>query len=262
MLQLLSDRTEPISVLFPENGNLFPEGGEGDGFNPFATINDEGGEGGRGEDFDPFQTIHDDDAFEVPFSEDQEDQPGSPSRFNPFDKEPDLAEKTSGLTPTNKPDDVQSPKAGTSSENSIDEPEPENQEPLDPYYPKWEYNSGWNLLLRQPFKKKLTQSRFWKETYVRIMLINESPVIRIYPNDKDQECLYELALQPSYDLCELGLQQLGQYGKCHTVKIQQVAYKESVGVKSERIAPTISDLTRVRDLKSPGRISSTSRRQR
>lgn len=33
------------------------------------------------------------------------------------------------------------------------------------------------------------------------------------------------------------------------VCLRKVSYKESVGVKTDRIAPTIGDLTRVRDLK-------------
>lgn len=241
--------------------NAFPDQQPNEsGFNPFATITDEetgggiGGTGGEDGGFDPFQTIHDDDAFVLPTARvtkaNLDDSTVSPSRFNPFDKEPPLPEQFASLTPVVKSEDVaQSPKA-ESSENSIDEPELEAQEPLEPFYPKWDPEGGWNLLLRQPFKKKLTQNRFWKPAFVRLMVINDSPVVRVYASDKDNECLHELALQPTFTMCEMGLQQLDQFGKCHTVKIQQVSYKESVGVKSERIAPTISDLTRVRDFKS------------
>lgn len=226
-------------------------------FNPFATIVDDGdGGGGGGSGFDPFQTIHDDDAFVLPterVTASHDDDPTvSPSRFNPFDKEPPLPEQFASLTPVVKvkPDEpIQSPMAG-SSENSVDETDADDLEPLEPFYAERPPDRGWNLLLRQPFKKKLTQNRFWKPAHVRLMDINDNPFVRVYANEKDSECLHELALQPTFTLCEMGLQQLDQFGKCHTVKIQSVSYKESVGVKSERIAPTISDLTRVRDFKS------------
>jgi hypothetical protein len=38
--------------------------------------------------------------------------------------------------------------------------------------------------------------------------------------------------------------------KCHTIKIQHTVYRERVGIKAERIAPTLGDLVRVRDVKS------------
>lgn len=254
-------KTSAVEAAIESEWNAFPEQANESGFNPFATITDEeagiggaGGDDGGGGGFDPFQTIHDDDAFVLPTARvtkaNLDDSTVSPSRFNPFDKEPPLPEQFASLTPVVKTEDVaQSPKA-ESSENSIDEPELDAQEPLEPFYPKWDPEGGWNLLLRQPFKKKLTQNRFWKAAFVRLMVINDSPVVRVYASDKDNECLHELALQPTFTMCEMGLQQLDQFGKCHTVKIQQVSYKESVGVKSERIAPTISDLTRVRDFKS------------
>jgi hypothetical protein len=125
--------------------------------------------------------------------------------------------------------------------------------------PLWESTGGgWNLLLRQPFRKQLTQNRFWKPAFVRVVRTENGgkagggagvTAVRVYSDEKSSECLHELVLQPSYSLCEMGLQQLDQFGKCHTVKIQQVTYRESVGVRADRIAPTIGDLARVRDLK-------------
>jgi len=60
-----------------------------------------------------------------------------------------------------KPEEVVSPKESglTPSENSLDEPETDDLEPIEDFHPKWDMAGGWNLLLRQPFKKKLTQNR-------------------------------------------------------------------------------------------------------
>ena len=61
--------------------------------------------------------------------------------------------------------------------------------------------------------------------------------------------MQELPLQPAYNLCNMGLQQYDQFGKCHTIKLQYIFYRESIGVKPERLTPTLGDLVRVRDLK-------------
>ncbi len=226
----------------------------GGAFNPFATITepDTGHHHNpaHGEDFDPFQTIHGDDAFDVQFPSNEEDK--SPSRFNPFDKEPPLDEKFASVEPQiAKPDETKQAEGSMSpqtvqSESSVEEEE--EHEPLEEFIPKFE-GDGWHLLLRQPTKKKLTQNRFWKPVYVRVASNNNIPVIKVFNNDKDAEVMQELQMQPSYNLCDLGLQQYDHFTKCHTVKIQYVFYRERVGVKAERIAPTLSDLTRVRDLK-------------
>jgi len=122
-----------------------------------------------------------------------------------------------------------SPKSKSIASSFDDEPEDDSLEPLEPFLPRWETTGGWNLLLRQPFRKQLTQNRFWKPAFVRVGRSGQSaeggtPVIKIYSDDKSSECLHELMLDPSYSLCEMGLQQLDQFGKCHTVKLQQVGY--------------------------------------
>ena len=85
--------------------------------------------------------------------------------------------------------------------------------------------------------------------YVRIVHPGDLPVIKVFNNAKTPEVMQEQQLQPSYNLCDMGLQQYDQFGKCHTVKLEQVVYRERVGVKADRIAPTLSDLTRVRDFR-------------
>lgn len=232
-----NDSSEDVENMFKDE-----DAGTGGAFNPFATIHDDENDG-----FDLFQTIHDD----VP-TDGGEGQDGdleiSFFQDNPFG-EPANEQNDENFANFGEAALGESVKPTESFEDSMDDDDQEELEPLPPFHPKWEFGDGWNLLLRQPFKKKLTQNRFWKPAYVRIVMVNDIPMIRIFPNDKDQECLYELTLQITNSICHLGLQQLDQFGKCHTVKIQQINYKETVGVKTDRIAPTISDLTRVRDLK-------------
>lgn len=234
------------SVNVFEDKTLEPSTGIG-GFNPFATITDDSAAVDESS-FDPFQTIHDDDAFEVHFpdeteAEKKEDGSKSPSRFNPFDKEPPQEEKFANFKPS-----VAEEASHSTTEYSTEE-EDENAEPFQPFHAKFD-EAGWKMLQRLPTKKKLTQNRYWKEVYVKLVMLNDVPLIKIYKNQDCKECVHELGLQYSYTLCNLGLQQFDQYGKCHTVKIQYVFYRERIGVKGERIAPTFSDLTRVRDFKS------------
>ena len=236
----LADESSAVGMFDECDGEPSIEVG---GFNPFATITDDLA-GDPESTFDPFQTIHDDDAFEVNFPDETETkEDDSKTRFNPFDKEPPLPEKFANFKPL-----VAEEASHSTTEYSTEE-EDENAEPFLPYHPEFT-GAGWTMLLRQPTKKKLTQNRYWKEVYVKLTMQNEVPVIRVYKDNECKECLQELGVQYSYTLCNLGLQQFDQYSKCHTVKIQYVFYRERVGVKGERLAPTLSDLTRVRDFKS------------
>lgn len=79
--------------------------------------------------------------------------------------------------------------------------------------------------------------------------MKDVPTIRIFNNDKTHEVMQEMPLQPSYNICDMGLQQYDQFGKCHTVKLQQIVYRETLGMRAERIAPTLGDIARVRDFK-------------
>ena len=85
--------------------------------------------------------------------------------------------------------------------------------------------------------------------YVRLLMHKDKPTLRIYNNDKTEEVMQELVLQAQYNVCDMGLQQYDQFGKCHTVKLQHIVYRETIGVKADRIAPTLGDIARVRDLK-------------
>jgi len=140
-----------------------------------------------------------------------------------------------------------------SSKSSIDEPT-EPLEPLDPFYPKWDGTSGWVFFLRTPLKKKLTKNRTWKQIFVRIVVgapnDPSAPRLKVFGSDADSAvCFHELSMDPSCALRRMELQQFDQYSKCHTVKVEHLAYIEKLAIKGDRIAPTVRDLTRVRGLK-------------
>lgn len=121
-------------------------------------------------------------------------------------------------------------------------------EPLEPFHPPFE-GDGWKLLLRQPVKKKLAGQRFWRPVYVRIQDNRGTPTVRVYENEESKTPIHELGMQACYRIHNMGLQTFDQFGKCHTVKIEYIFYRERVGVKADRLAPTIGDIVRVRNFK-------------
>jgi len=135
-----------------------------------------------------------------------------------------------------------------SSKSSFEEPE-ETLEPLDPFYPPWDGKGGWSMFLRTPLKKKLTQNRAWKPVFVRLCEDKDAARVRVYTSENESTCLHEMTLGITFALRQMQLQQFDQYTKCHTVKLQHVFYVEKLALKSDRIAPTLRDVTKVRDLK-------------
>ena len=190
-----------------------------------------------------------------------EPAPKPPTSTNPFSMDTDIPEKIEGVEPTPateeapKPEEVKSPTAapkspGGDSSGSSFALTDEEFSPIEDFLPDVQCD-GWKLLVRYPMKKKLSTigNRYWKPVYMRIAYNKGVPCIRLYNDDVTKNPFHELQLQASYQMCNMGLQTFDQFGKCHTVKIQYVFYRERVAVKADRIAPTISDLTRVRDLK-------------
>ena len=251
-----------------------PSAAGGASFNPFATITDVDAHahvetnvpaGGTSDDFDPFQTITGDDAFVDFPGQERKDSSTSGSKMNPFNAESeqvgtsfaDFDTAKAESKPTAAPSQTSQGSAqgptspvAVSSESSIDMDV--ELEPLAPFYPAWE-GDGWSLFLRQPTKKKLASQRYWKPVYVRIMPNNQGvPSVKIFQNKDSKDVIQSLDMQSCYTLCNMGLQQYDQYGKCHTIKIQYVFYRERVGVKAERITPTLGDLVRVRDFSLKG----------
>ncbi|XP_074659608.1 uncharacterized protein LOC141912249 [Tubulanus polymorphus] len=173
-----------------------------------------------------------------PFNEDSsetegEDEPEPESDFADFDKMPqnDGVDNANGESVVTVP----LPPLVDPNESSDSEVEPEHID-LGDFHPKYELE-GYELMLRQPSKKKLTANRFWKQVYVRLHRSDANLIIKIYDKANSQATLQELPLQACYSLSEETLQHYDQFGKIHTVKIQYVFYKERVGIRPERITP-------------------------
>ena len=162
-----------------------------------------------------------------------------PPRENPFDRESPPEENFAEFKDLHE--EIGETKVHSSVKSSdistdITSPEEEYLEPLSPFYEKAD-KEGWDLMLRQPTKKKLAGNRFWKEVYVKLVQQKEGPTLQIFRNVSSPEILQELILQPCYSISEPALQHYDQYGKIHTVKIQYIFYKERVGLRSDRITP-------------------------
>ena len=215
--------------------------------------------------FDPFQTIHDgehpDDILakqlsgetngENDFFTSSEPSAIAPPpanlqrapspRVNPFDEKQTAPADEAAKKVEAKPSLDRGSATPSESTSEIDEGP---LEPLSPYKEK-EEREGWNLMLRLPPKKKLTEKRYWKQVFVRIGKQDDdykTPIIKLYHTDKDNHSFQELPLQPCYQLCDLGLQQYDQYGKIHTIKLQYVFFRERVGVSPEKMTPTQTNL--------------------
>lgn len=172
-------------------------------------------------------------------------------RFNPFDKEPGTAAEEAHELPDPGPEQpAEVPRdlpgvnsAGTpcrdpeasESQESPGSPlfEADDTEPLEDLYPKGPGDEGWELLLRQPSKKKLTSQRFWKKVWVTV---SDNGVVHLHNKKEDRDAFQELPLQACYSLSEIGAQQYDAYGKIFTVKLQYVFYRERVGVRPGQIS--------------------------
>lgn len=263
-LDIFNVGNKPDDAVSPEEKPATEDVAGAASFNPFATITDVDAHapehvpaGGAADDFDPFQTITGDDAFVDFPGQERKDSSTSGTKVNPFNVESEqeipkfanFGDEAKPAEPQASSQGPMSPKA-MSSESSVDMDI--ELEPLPPFYPPWE-GDGWNLFLRQPTKKKLASQRYWKPVYVRLMPNNQGvPSVKLFQNKDSKDVMQSLDLQSCYTLCNMGLQQYDQYGKCHTIKIQYVFYRERVGVKAERIAPTLGDLVRVRDFSFKG----------
>lgn len=162
-----------------------------------------------------------------------------PVRENPFDKDspPDEDFAKFEVKVIEKSKEPSLPKSA-STESSTTEDEVANLEPLEPFLPECNKES-FKLMLRYPTKKKIAGNRYWKNVCVKLEKQQEGLVIRVLNDARDPLPIQELNLQPCYSLSDLALQQYDQYGKIHTVKLQYVFYKERVGIKTERITPSI-----------------------
>ncbi|XP_022251647.1 uncharacterized protein LOC106467754 [Limulus polyphemus] len=108
-------------------------------------------------------------------------------------------------------------------------------EPLEDFISK-SSDDGWELLLRQPIKRKITGSRFWKKVYVKF---SENSVVQLFSLKEDSSPFQEVPLQACYSMSEISSQQYDVYGKIFTVKLHFVFYRERVGVRPGQISKVI-----------------------
>lgn len=165
-----------------------------------------------------------------------------PPRENPFDRDSPPEENFAQfevMDASNNEKPKEPPTRSFSTDSTTTEEEPEvDLEPLDPFLPECQKDT-FKLMLRYPTKKKIAGNRYWKNVVVKLELQKEGLMVRVLNDARDQLPIQELPLQPCYSLSDLALQQYDQYGKIHTVKLQYVFYKERVGIKTERITPSI-----------------------
>ncbi|KFM60190.1 Protein stoned-B, partial [Stegodyphus mimosarum] len=166
------------------------------------------------------------------------------SRFNPFDKDfLDSGETARTTDKTHECVDVEDEpipalgEAGVRKADSIETPlsplfDEDTSQPLE-VFPKPFDREGWDMVLRQPNKKKLTGNRFWKKIFVKL---SENSVLQLFNKSDDKLPFQELPLQACYSLSEIGAQQYDQYGKIFTVKLQYKFYRERVGVRPGQIS--------------------------
>ncbi|CAH1791265.1 unnamed protein product [Owenia fusiformis] len=112
----------------------------------------------------------------------------------------------------------------------------EKLEPLPPYHPKFE-GEGWSLLMRIG-KKKMTKERAWRPCFVRLIENQGRFTLRVFNTEEEKHPLHEVQLAPNFNMSDVKLQYYDDYGKIHIFKLYSVTYKERVGFKAERLAPS------------------------
>ncbi|XP_035230640.1 uncharacterized protein LOC118202581, partial [Stegodyphus dumicola] len=127
------------------------------------------------------------------------------SRFNPFDKDfLDSGETTRTIDKAHECVDVEDEpvpalgEAGVRKADSIETPlsplfDEDTSQPLE-VFPKPFDRDGWDMVLRQPNKKKLTGNRFWKKIFVKL---SENSVLQLFNKSDDKLPFQELPLQGS-----------------------------------------------------------------
>ncbi|CAK9798827.1 Protein stoned-B [Anthophora quadrimaculata] len=164
-------------------------------------------------------------------------------RFNPFDKS-GFAEDALPTTEAVQIGEM----TRTDSQETPPTPlfDEDVSQPLEDF-PRVTYTGdGWDLHLRQPYKKKITGHRFWKKIFVKLVYQGDSPVLQLFNSRDTKDPFQELPLVPAYSVSDIGAQQFDQFGKIFTVKLQYIFYKERPGVrpgqvtKAERLTNKLS----------------------
>ncbi|XP_069772073.1 stonin-2 isoform X2 [Narcine bancroftii] len=82
---------------------------------------------------------------------------------------------------------------------------------------------GWTMMLRIPEKKNIMSSRHWGPIYVKML---DNARLQLFYEKGLQKPFREIQLLPFHELSELKLQNFDENGKIHTIRIDQVLYRE------------------------------------
>lgn len=127
------------------------------------------------------------------------------SRFNPFDKDfldntevSKVAERSFATIEIEEEPVPALGEAGVRKSDSIESPlsplfDEDTSMPLE-VFPKPYDKEGWEMVLRQPNKKKLTGNRFWKKIFVKL---SENSVLQLFNKADDKLPFQEMPLQVS-----------------------------------------------------------------
>lgn len=127
------------------------------------------------------------------------------SRFNPFDKDfldnTEVSKAAERSFPAIELEEEPVPalgEAGVHKSDSVETPlsplfDEDTSQPLE-IFPKPYDKEGWEMVLRQPNKKKLTGNRFWKKIFVKL---SENSVLQLFNKADDKLPFQELPLQVS-----------------------------------------------------------------
>ncbi|XP_038629510.1 stonin-2 isoform X1 [Scyliorhinus canicula] len=82
---------------------------------------------------------------------------------------------------------------------------------------------GWPMMLRIPEKKNIMSSRHWGPICVKML---DNACLQLFYEKGLEKPFREVQLLPCHELSELKLQNFDENGKIHTIRIDQVLYKE------------------------------------
>ncbi|XP_067894680.1 stonin-2 isoform X2 [Heterodontus francisci] len=82
---------------------------------------------------------------------------------------------------------------------------------------------GWPMMLRIPEKKNIMSSRHWGPIYVKLL---DNACLQLFYEKGLEKPFREVQLLPCHELSELKLQNFDENGKIHTIRIDQVLYRE------------------------------------
>ncbi|XP_032883450.1 stonin-2 isoform X1 [Amblyraja radiata] len=115
------------------------------------------------------------------------------------------------------PDQINSP---TLPDDPVHSPEAENYALNLFHLPP---RDGWTMMLRIPEKKNIMSSRHWGPIYVKML---DNARLQLFYEKGLEKPFREIQLLPSHELSELKLQNFDENGKIHTIRIDQVLYRE------------------------------------